>query len=203
MTGRYSLNEQVDTAAPLWERSFKCRVPQLQTTSIAYLQRVGTISSGDANVDRQLADQLLTTYKPIHEMAELHRDGIPVYLCDRGDAKTIYDLVDQHLNAWKMNMGVGLHRMDAPVEDLVALDSFANSVFGITRFDMVKGEENSPFMRFLNGLSENGPLKSVDVKIVTNEEPEEDLPQRESYADAFKKSVTPGQIARWDWQSND
>lgn len=199
MTGIYSLNQQEDTTAPLWELSFMCRVPQLQTTSLLYLQRVGTVSSGDPAIDRELANQPITTYKPIHEMAELHRDGVVVRLCKREDAKVIYDHIDKHLSAWKTNMGIGLHRVDAPIEDLVALDMFANSIFGFMRYEMKSEEVESPFMRFLNDIAASGPIKSIDVQVTSSpEDLEANLPTRDSFAETFKKSTTPQSLSRWD-----
>lgn len=195
---RHSLNTREDTAAPLWERSFMCKVPQLQTTSIEYLQRFGMVSSGDKNIDRELANQLITTFLPIHQLAEYHRDGVPVYMCRRDDLEVIYDLVDKHLHAWKMHMGTGLNKAMAPIDDLIALDSFANSLFGYTKFVMVEGEQMSPFMRWLNGTSASNLMRSVDVDLSPSSHDEIQELTRDSFADVFKKSVSRESLRRWD-----
>jgi hypothetical protein len=132
-------------------------------------------------------------------MAELHRDGVPVYVCKRDDIKVIYDLVDTHLQAWKTAMGTGLNRRNAPVDDLIALDAFAHAIFGHAKHDMERAEVGSPFMRYLAGLEQSGMVRAIDVSLTPLfvEEEKEEL-VRESFTDVFKRSVDPKAMRRWD-----
>ena len=117
--------EQKPTSYYIWEPLFRCRVPQLQTTSKEYLRHFGMPTTGNDAYDKDLANQLIDTAIPIAKMVEYFTKGIPVYIVKQADVKTIYEYIENHLLAWKRQLEQGVNIGGAPVDDLIAMDAFA------------------------------------------------------------------------------
>lgn len=175
---------EVDTTVGLWDRRFECRIKQLATTSDTYLRLFGTHTHGDKAIDREMANQLITTFLPIVDMAEYYKNNVTIHIAKRSDLPVIYDLVEAHLNAWKYHLGRGLNTRKAPIEDLMLLDKFANSIFGHTKYEMKDGDESSfiKYLRSVHILSK--PIMLSVNNVVDNAS--DDLPVRNSFTDAFK-----------------
>lgn len=179
---------QIDTTELIWDRLFHCRVPQLATTSEVYLKFFGTPTTGDRAIDKELSNQLIDTYINIATMVEHHSTGVAVYVVKRSDTKIIYDYIDQHLRAWTKVLERGINVGTAPIDDLIAMDNFANSVYTVAQHEMKEGEEISPFIRYLNSMG--GPMTRpvfADPRMKEVKSDTDDVSvARDSFSEIFK-----------------
>ena len=79
------------------------------------------------------------------------------------------------------------------------MDAFAQTVFGVTKYETTTGEAGSPFIRYLNGFNMVSnvilkPANSIENK-VNEQKDEPTLPERDSFASIFKSNVSTGK--RW------
>lgn len=187
----------IDTSSYLWDYLFKCRIPNLQTMSEEYIRFFGMPTTGDPGIDKALNDQWITTMIPISKMVEYSRQGISIKIVKYDDVKTIYNYISLHLQAWKNQIGNGLNIGDAPIDDLIALDEFANLVYDHAKYQFTRSMADSILARHLgtvnklnktNFFKPNININNPDDKITKINSIEEDnkLPERESLADIFK-----------------
>jgi hypothetical protein len=127
--GTWMPESERTTAWYLFKQPFMCRVSNIQSMSIEYIQKFGMPSSGYANHDKETANELVIRMLTISQMVEYYKNGVTVAVVNHIDTKEIYERISDHLNAWKQNIEVSFHTRDAPVEDLMLLDKFANVVY--------------------------------------------------------------------------
>lgn len=192
-----------DTTVGIWDYLYYVRVPYLATMSVEYLREYGIPSSGDANIDREQANQLLSTYLSIAKLVDYHKEGVPIRVVNREDVKRIYDAISDHLNAWKEQLTQGINIGDAPIEDLLAMDRFANDIYGHVKYELINRETESNFVKAIskfgffskkNSLVKPPVNRSMpfsgnmnDLRYPTSNEPV--LPERDSMSEMLKKSL--------------
>lgn len=195
---RWSLPTK-DTAAPLFEKSFRCSVSRNLTTTDYYIETFGFVGTGIPQIDKTLKDEIIDTYITIDTMVEYHNQDIPFRMHNYDDTKIVYELIQEHLEAWKIRLTNAVNIADAPLEDLIALDKLASSVYDKARYNYTKEEGGSSFTRFLTrhtslNLSKlkapDAPVGDVVVGGITD-----DFPQRQEMSETFK-SIGIG-MRRW------
>lgn len=185
-----------DTTYYLWEILFRCKVPQLATTSETYYRIFGSPTTGDAAIDRELQNQWIDTMIPIVKMVEYFNQGITIRVVNYADTKIIYDYIQRHLELWLDNVQHGLNIGNAPVEDLIAMDKFASTVFNHAKHQYEKVDVKSSFMRALDGLGFRSPDQILPPKHLPAYTPtQQEEIRRESLANAFKDTRLGG--PRW------
>jgi hypothetical protein len=186
-----------DTSRNLWELKFLCRFPELQTRSIEHIKFFGTPTTNDSAIDKELAQQWITSYITIDEMVEHFKKGVPIKVVSYEDVKKIYDYISQHLHAWKSQLSNGLNVGDAPISDLVDLDRFANVVYDHAKFQFTREMADSILAKSMAGIVKYNRTNffKPEIKVKTDEnitrinaeeEPEDLYPKRESLSDLFK-----------------
>lgn len=138
-----------DTTAKLWETLYKVRVPYQLTRSIADIEKYGTPITGNHDVDNSTLDDWITTMKPVSDIVDLFMEGKPVALVNREDMKTIYQDIQDHIYAWKKKLEVGVNIGDAPIEDLIAMDEFAEIIHNLASKEVNAGLSDSLIVRQL------------------------------------------------------
>ena len=118
-----------DTTDALWESSYLVRVPSLQARSREHVALYGVYITGIKNIDQALANDWMTTYMSIARMVELFDEGVAVRIVKESDVQRIYEAIEAHLRAWSAYLQKGVNVHDAPIEDLLAMDRFAQSLF--------------------------------------------------------------------------
>ena len=191
-----TVNTAVDTASYLFDYLFKCRIPNLQTMSVEYISFFGMPTTGDQGIDKELADQWITTMIPISKMVDFHNQGISIKVVRYEDVKVIYNYISLHLQAWRKQIEHGINLGDAPIDDLIALDAFANTVydhakhqFTRTMADSILARHMSSIVRFNkdNFFKTEAPKENTSDGITRiNSEEVDPHPKRESLADIFK-----------------
>lgn len=189
------MENKADTAYYIWEYLFRCRVPQLQTTSAEYIRHFGVPTTGIPEYDKNLANQLVDTAIPIVKMVEYFKKGIPVYIIKQSDVKTIYEYIEQHIHAWKNNIQRGIHIGNAPIDDLIVMDQFANKIYEHAKYNFTKEMADSMLLRQMSSVmsvNKSNILKPIEdeLKTVTvnavEDDPNDGYKPRESFADLFK-----------------
>lgn len=204
-----------DTTSLLWDHYYQVKVPFLQTTSEAYLRTFGMPTTGNRNVDSEVANSWITTMMPISKMVDHYKDGVQVRVCKESDTKQIYDSVSRHLEAWKTNLQHGINIGDAPIEDLIAMDEFANEVYAYAKYHFTKETAMSIMARNMSGVlsftpntffkkgtasaghlpsDKAGQVNSGTVRI--NPIADEQFPERDSIAGFLKDRL--GSLKKWN-----
>jgi len=117
----------------VFKQTYMCRVPYLKSMSTDYIRHFGIPTSGDPIYDKQTANELVTRMLTIVQMVEFYKQGTSIYVVNPKDTKDIYMRITDHLNFWKQQLENGWHMRDAPIEDLMLMDKFANAVFNHAR----------------------------------------------------------------------
>lgn len=179
---------ETDTTVLLWEHLFKCRIPNLQTMSPEYIKQVGIFKTGDPGIDREIANQWITTMLSIAKMTEYFSEGVPIKVVKYEDVKTIYTYISRHLDAWKDQIQNGMNIGDAPIEDLILLDQFANTVYDRAKYQFTKDTVNSLLGQHIQNMFKINKSNILRMpRANSGEDPKEDkFPQRESLSEMFK-----------------
>ena len=194
MFDRSKLSSSIDLSVPsheyIFHRLFKCIVNQMDITSKDYLKRFGTQTSGDIQIDREMANQPIVTYKCIADMVDLFRDNAPIKVPSMSDCKLIYEYVDYHIQSWANVVQHSLNLGNAPLSDLIEMDKFATKLYPYVLDNKTIMENSSVFAQHLGGnyVTFDNVLGSYKSPFQIEEEAKKEqelIPQRDSYADVF------------------
>lgn len=125
----YVKPEDRDTSYYLFHELYRCQIPFIQTMSADYIKHFGMPTCFDAEADRAAANELITTMLTINDMVEYFKRGTTVRVVNYADTAKIYERIADHLNAWKHVLETRMNSRNAPIEDLIDLDKFANVVY--------------------------------------------------------------------------
>lgn len=195
------IDPNVDSRYYIFDYLFECKVPNLETMSVDYIRHFGTPTTGYQELDRQLSNELIHTYLPISTMTEHFKNGVRIYIPNYEDIKFMYDCISNHLNLWKKRMENAINVGEAPIEDLIALDQFANAVYDKAKFQMSADIIDSLFIRHLSsnsqinrgGLFKDSPklanpfTDKTDGIVTINKDKK--YPERTSLTDLFKDRI--------------
>lgn len=138
----------------LWDYIYQVRLPQLALLTEDEIRYQGIPSSGDKSVDRVLTNQLITTFISPVKMVKFHADGYPVRIVRANESKIIYDHIQAHLGHWARSLGKSLNLNNAPLDELLAMNKFAQTLFeGVRDHLTVQEEQTSSFMRYIDGFN--------------------------------------------------
>lgn len=129
--------EGEQTAAfKLFHKRYLCLLPQMftETSRVAASRGVIGDERGGALVRR--AQELHRVMLTPAAMVMLRREGAPIELVNRDDAKIIYADVRQHLLDWRNAIGITVNQYAVPTEDLAGFDMLAADLYPIARYDI-------------------------------------------------------------------
>lgn len=122
--------ERINKAgAPIWERLFGIKIRFKDTIDLSQVQSRGIPTVGDSSIDNAVLNDWVYKYITINDMVEYHRNGISFIIITHKETGDIYNIIHEYLLAWKDLVVNGLNIGNAPLEDLIALDSFATSIY--------------------------------------------------------------------------
>jgi hypothetical protein len=194
------------TAWWIFSRLFMCRVTNIQSMSVEYIEKFGMPASGYEQYDKETANELVTRMLSINDMVEYFRNGVTVHVVNFKDTKEIYERISDHLNLWKQKLENSFHVKDAPIDDLLLLDKFANVVykyaapqFTTEMVDSLIARRMSSAMKF-NRQNILSPLKNKVINPIDGTTTEESkIPERVSMSDSFLAS-RPNNISNKKWK---
>ncbi len=201
MIPRYGGHAEKDTTAAIWEMLYLVRIPYLATMSVDYIKEFGLPTSGDPDIDKEQANQYVTTYLSIAKLVDYHKEGVPIRIVNKKDVEDIYLAINEHLEAWKLQIRNGINIGDAPIEDLIAMDAFANDVYGHAKYGLKPEETMSAFVAAFskfNGFAGHNLFKGSSLPSSVSNDPnvvrinhtaEDEIPERESLTEMFKQSL--------------
>lgn len=191
--------QEIDTTSLLWEYYFKVRMPYLQTRSLQDIKNTGVAVTGIREIDNDIPNQQLTTMLTIAQMAEYYQEGVPIRVVMYEDIKTIYSYISQHIHAWKSRLQYGVNIGNAPIQDLILLDQFANAIYDHAKYqftteiaDSLIGQHFAKTQRatvnnFFNSRVIGQLNKPANFSYKDKyEEKEEEYPERDSLGEFFK-----------------
>lgn len=192
--GTYIPEDQRDSAWWIWNKKFTCRIPYLQSMSTDYIRQFGVMVSGDPVRDKAIVSETITTMLSIAQMVEYFSKGVTVGVVKYEDTKHIYELISNHLQQWRQQLEQGLPIRDAPIDDLVTMDRFANAVYRHARHQFDHQFVDSILARTMMGtmrvnrsnfmLNKPGDVKPTAAR--QEEDPVSKLPERQSLAEIFR-----------------
>lgn len=189
-----------DTTTLIWDHLYRCRIPQLDSTSIDYMRAMGSYITGDPGIDREMSNQWITTMINIDTMVEYYRQGVAIKVCNYSDTKHIYEAISEHLLAWRTRLTHGINIGDAPIEDLILMDEFANVVYDHAKYQFTRDMVDSMFAKELEGITKYNALNFFASKPTPQHATDEqggvrinslvpDVPDRDSHSEFLKQRV--------------
>lgn len=207
---RWVPEHERDTRWPIFNCLFYCRVPYLASRTVDDIKQFGMPISGDAAYDRQTANELVHRMITINQMIDYHQRGVQVEVVDPADTKKIYEHISAHLTAWANVLEGSLNKGNAPVDELLMMDNFANTVYSHAKYHFPKEQVDSVFARRMGGVMGMGRRNIVGIQPgqqpVEGEKAEEvsPYPERRSMAEIFSQRRTttltgqPGIKRKWN-----
>jgi hypothetical protein len=192
-----------DTVTDIWDRSWRCRFSRNLTTPVDHLEKVGIYISGDGEYELDTPDEEIDTYITINDMVEMHRKGIRISIVDYKEVEEIYRIIETHILRWRKSIEESVNIGEAPLDDLIAMDAFATSIYDKAKYlmlDKAPAASALEYMRSLTGgvvprlkslseLEEEKRLKENPVEL------EKKIPERLSHESVFK-GIAAG-LRRW------
>lgn len=210
--------EQRDTAWYLFNEWFLCRIQAIHTVSLEDMREYGTPTSGDAAFDAQMRNERVERMFTVSKMFEYWREGITVGVVNELDTKKIYEIISNHLVAWKHHLQYEVNVRGAPLDELVKLDEFANTVHKHAKYHFTKDYVDSLLGRRIDEIrhAKHNVIKPYEELAVTRistdgksaEEArtaaeaarKEQYPDRVSLSDAFKRGQSNGGVSPFPWR---
>lgn len=204
MTNPY---KPLDTTAKIWEWYYKARIPYLASRTIDDIRKHGTRVSGNKEVDRDIGNQLIDTQLTIAQMVDYYKEDVEVRVCRQSDIVEIYDSISAHIHAWRERLDRGINIGAAPIDDLIMMDKFANSVYTHAKYQFTAQDVQSFFAKHMNGVQQvnahnffnntalnklNGTHTNVSTDadgITRVNGQKDDIPERDSLTEFFKNRL--------------
>lgn len=198
------LNETFTTDYYIFEKLWWCRVPFNASRSVDHIKHFGTPMSGDPDRDRATANELVDRMITIERMVEYSKTGVHVYVKNRNDCKEIYEAISLHLQSWKRHLESSLNTGDAPLQDLVDLDQFANLVYSHAKYQFTNQWMEDVLQRHISSslrVSRGNMFVSKPTIMPEDTRSDEDrlreqYPDRQDMSDIFARRLQAGSLNR-------
>lgn len=196
-TEKIPIDASKDSTFYIWDMLFMASVPESALINIEEYKIRGRPSTGDLELDRMNSNALTTTWMNIARMVEFRTMGVPVRIHSDEDVKTIYEYIQHHLLAWSSKVQRGGNNIDAPLDDLLAMERFAEEIFQHAKW--MFGDHN-PTQDFTMMLAQLGIRTNrnlfAQTRYVESTAPEEtpENMRRASLTSAFRGAFNKGRI---------
>lgn len=199
--------KSLDTTSKIWEWYYKARLPYLASRTIDDIKKHGTRVSGNKEIDKEIGSQMIDTQLTIAQMVEYYKEDVPVMICRQSDIVEIYESISAHIHAWRERLDRGINIGDAPIDDLIMMDKFANSVYSHAKYQFTTQDVQSFFAKHMQGVQQvnahnffnnttlnklNGTHTNVNTDkdgITRINGSDEDIPERDSLTEFFKNRL--------------
>lgn len=142
----------IDKTSKLWGYYYQVRVPYLQSRTVDDVRRHGVNVSGVKAIDEDIHNQWITTMMTIASMADYFQDGVPIRVIKQSDVKEIYEHISNHIYAWKSRLERGINIGDAPIDHLITLDRFANTIYDQAKYQFTPEMASSLMAQHMSKL---------------------------------------------------
>lgn len=171
-----SEEEEPTVAFQLFHSHWNCLIPEMYLYDQKYLEQVGTVSSGDRAIDRQMAHNRREVRLTPAAMAIYFDEGAPIKMVNPIDAIPIYRLILEHLETWKHIINTEVNIGNPPIEDLKKFDNLAAALFPLAnQFNEFRPHQRGIF-EHLNNIGWKSPIsldgpKQKEHKSVMSDSP--------------------------------
>lgn len=160
--------ERVDTTIKIFDYLYRVRINYMLSRSVEDLRQNGMTISGIASYDADIKNQMINMQLSIAQMVDYFAEGVPVYVTDPKDTREIYESISAHIYAWKSRLERGINIGDAPIEDLINMDKFANSVYAHAKFLICNDTGNSVFAQYMSKVQRLNQSNFFSKRIIAN-----------------------------------
>ncbi len=108
----------------LFKKLFRVRAPRSLTMTEEEIKLYGQRVTGIKQLDKYLANEMITGRVPITEMARIIADGGSISFCNKEDTKEIYLIISQHFVNWEHILDNDFNCTAPPEEDFEMLKKF-------------------------------------------------------------------------------
>lgn len=136
----------------IFERKYEIRIKVIDNLSVEEISHYGRYTTGDKAYDNALLEELITRWMSINEMLEYYKRGKPFRVVNIRDTEEIYATVHQYLLCWENRLKNSVNIGNAPIEDLIDLDSFAGKIHGYACETMKVQRTQSSLMNYFNSV---------------------------------------------------
>jgi hypothetical protein len=191
----------IDDQSKIWTHLYRVRLPYLKSRTISDIKEKGVVLSGVPEIDRDIRNQWMVTMLSIAQMLEYYKEDVPLRVTSGSDVKEIYQHISDYIYAWKQRLERGINIGDAPIDDLIMLDRFANTVYEHAKYQFTPDIIESIFAKqlgqvqklnatnFFNNQNMRDTGFSTDENGVTRIKPDQEIPDRDSLSDFFKSRL--------------
>lgn len=130
--------EVATTTSLIFDVLFAAIIPYSSTRTREEIRLRGLPVSGVRGYDDRFHNSRTRVMLSIADMVVKYREGHALAICNEADLTTIYDYVQRHLFAWTDAMEGASVNLIPPLEDLIALDQFADSLFNYVKYEPKK-----------------------------------------------------------------
>lgn len=151
------------------ENLFRIQIKSRDIRTREEIEIYGTYISGQKDIDDYAGDEVRTIYISIENMVDYYKRGVTLFIPRQEDTDAIYKLIDEYLIKWKLKIESSFHPEDAPLDELLIYEGFAQSMFGIAKYSISKIKPfSSPFLESLRALpiapSSEHSLRNINFK---------------------------------------
>jgi len=146
-------NQKHSAAYKIFHYYYNCLIPQHHLYTEEYVNTFGIPTTGNRDIDRNLAESAIEARMTISEMAQYVDDGATLEFLQPEKTAEIYEIIVEHLNNWRYKVDSSYQEVDVPIEDLKKLDYLAEQIFIIARNYMSDLTSTSGLLRNLDKLS--------------------------------------------------
>lgn len=188
------------TGKPIWERLFGIKMRYKDTVDLNTVEIRGVPTTGDSQWDKALLNDWVYKYITIDQMVEYHRNGIAFVITDHKETKDIYEIIHAYLHAWKEHIQNGINIGNAPIDDLMALDALATSMYDHASEHIRAELTPSPLYNWMQkqgGLSRSfmsARRERLEEDKKNADDENREVKKHESLADIFSSAVISRRI---------
>jgi hypothetical protein len=111
----------------IFHRMFLVNVAQIALINPEYLKTFGLASTGDRNLDRQVLNDMTSTYLSINAILEIRRKGYHVQVV--GEFDIMYEIIVGHIHDWLDILAEPiLYKKPPPLDDIQDLEILAQGL---------------------------------------------------------------------------
>lgn len=124
------MKEELETLERWYKKRLYCveiRVKDNYTTQ--ELRERGHTTTGDARIDRDVLNSLITVYLTLPTISEYFKNGIALRIRNPKDCAEMYRLVNAYLKKWLDYARATVAHSLIPVEELLELDALAAQLY--------------------------------------------------------------------------
>ncbi len=168
----------------IFERKYEVKIKKIDNMSVEEIELYGMYSTGMGDYDSELNNELIVRWLSINEMVEYFKRGKPFRIVNVKDTEEIYDFIHKYLLSWKERLQNSVNIGNAPVDDLIALDSMATAIHGYACEHMKVQLTQSSLINYFNSVGLGRRQQVTPVSNTTD-----GVKRHESLAEIFSEAV--------------